>query len=140
MAVTRFKLWAPTAQKVYVFTCDTRTSATATATVDEMVTDAATGVWSATRSSDLSGKSCRYGVEVFARGVGVVRNLVTDPYSVGLSTDSRRSWIGSLASAASKPAGWDAAAIPTRVAADTGLVVYELHLRDFSVGDSSVPA
>jgi pullulanase len=135
---TRFKLWAPTAQKVYVFTYDTPTSAAAT--VDEMVMDPATGVWSATRSGDLTGKSYRYGVEVFARGVGVVRNLVTDPYSVSLSTDSRRSWIGSLASAASKPAGWDASAIPTRVTAATDMVVYELHLRDFSVGDSSVPA
>ena len=135
---TRFKLWAPTAQKVYVFTYDTPTSTAAT--VDEMVMDPATGVWSATRSGDLTGKSYRYGVEVFARGVGVVRNLVTDPYSVSLSTDSRRSWIGSLASAATKPAGWDASAIPTRVAAATDMVVYELHLRDFSVGDSSVPA
>ena len=135
---TRFKLWAPTAQKVYVFTYDTPT--TTAATVDEMVMDPATGVWSATRSGDLTGKSYRYGVEVFARGVGVVRNLVTDPYSVSLSTDSRRSWIGSLASAATKPAGWDASSIPTRVAAATDMVVYELHLRDFSVGDSSVPA
>jgi pullulanase/glycogen debranching enzyme len=134
---TRFKLWAPTAQKVYVFTYDTPTSAAAT--VDEMVMDPATGVWSATRSGDLTGKSYRYGVEVFARGVGVVRNLVTDPYSVSLSTDSRRSWIGSLASAATKPAGWDASSIPTRVAAATDMVVYELHPRDFSVGDSSVP-
>ncbi len=135
---TRFKLWAPTAQKVYVFTYDTPTGTAAT--VDEMVMDPATGVWSATRAADLGGKYYRYGVEVFVRGVGVVRNLVTDPYSVSLSTDSKRSWIGSLQSAATKPAGWDASAIPARVAAATDMVVYELHLRDFSASDASVPS
>mgnify|MGYP002778014846 FL=1 len=135
---TRFKLWAPTAQKVFVFTYDTPTSAAAT--VDEMTMDAATGVWSATRNADLSGRYYRYGVEVFVRGVGLVRNLVTDPYSVSLSTNSKRSWIGSLQSAATKPAGWDSSAIPARVAAATDMVVYELHLRDFSASDGSVPA
>ncbi len=135
---TRFKLWAPTAQKVYVFTYDSPT--TPTATVDEMVMDPATGVWSATRSGDLTGKYYRYGVEVFVRGTGLVRNLVTDPYSVSLTTNSRLSWIGSLSAAATKPAGWDASTIPTRVSAATDMVVYELHPRDFSVGDPTVPA
>ncbi len=135
---TRFKLWAPTAQKVLVFTYETPTSTAST--VDEMSYDAATGVWTATRGTDLSGRYYRFGVEVFVRGVGVVRNLVTDPYSVSLSTDSKRSWIGSLQSAATKPTGWDASAVPSRVAAATDMVVYELHTRDFSAGDSTVPA
>ncbi len=135
---TRFKLWAPTAQKVYVFTHDSATSAAAT--VDELTFDPATGVWNATRSGDLSGKSYRYAVEVFVGGVGLVRNLVTDPYAVSLSTDSRLAYIGDLAAAALKPAGWDASTVPARVAASTDMVVYELHVRDFSVADSTVPA
>ena len=40
----------------------------------------------------------------------------------------------------SKPAGWDASAVPSRVAASTDLVVYELHVRDFSANDNSVSA
>ena len=135
---TRFKLWAPTAQKVYVFTYDSPTAAAAT--VDEMAMDAATGVWSASRSGDLSGKYYRYGVEVFARGTGLVRNLVTDPYSVSLTTNSARSYIADLSAPNLKPAGWDASAIPARVAGNTDLVVYELHVRDFSANDSSVSA
>jgi len=133
---TRFKLWAPTAQKVSVFTYD---SATGNAvTVDEMRLDAATGAWSASRSGDLSGKYYRYAVEVFVRGVGLVRNLVTDPYSLSLSANSARSYIASLDAAALKPAGWDASMPPAKVAAAPDMSIYELHLRDFSANDASV--
>ena len=135
---TRFKLWAPTAQKAYVFTYDSATGAAVT--VDEMAFDAATGTFSASRPGDLTGKTYRYAVEVFVRGTGLVRNLVTDPYSVSLTTDSRRSWIGDLGSAALKPAGWDESTVPKRVAAATDMVVYELHVRDFSASDATVSA
>jgi hypothetical protein len=135
---TAFKLWAPTAQKVYLFTYDTAGSAAAT--WDLMTQDAATGVWSASRTGDLSGKYYRYAVEVFVRGVGLVRNLVTDPYSISLSANSARSYIANLSAANLKPAGWDASAIPARVSGNTDLVVYEMHVRDFSANDASVSA
>ena len=135
---TRFKLWAPTAQKVLAFTYDTATGEATT--VDEMAMDAATGVWSAQRTGDLSGKYYRFAVEVFARGTGLVRNLVTDPYSISLTTDSARSYIADLGAAALKPAGWDASTVPAKVQASTDMVVYELHVRDFSASDSTVSA
>jgi pullulanase len=135
---TRFKLWAPTAQKAYVFTYDSATGKAAS--VDEMVLDAATGVWSASRTGDLSGKYYKFAVEVFVRGVGLVRDLATDPYSLSLSANSERSYIASLSAANLKPAGWDTSAIPAKVTANTDMVVYELHVRDFSVSDSSVSA
>ena len=135
---TRFKLWAPTAQKVYAYTYDSATGEAIT--VDEMSMDAATGVWAAQRAGDLSGRYYRYAVEVFVRGTGLVRNLVTDPYSVSLTTDSARSYIADLAAAALKPAGWDASSVPARVQAATDMVVYELHVRDFSASDSTVSA
>jgi pullulanase len=133
---TRFKLWAPTAQKVLVFTYDTATGGATT--VDEMVQDSATGVWAATRAADLSGKHYKFAVDVFVRGAGLVRNLVTDPYSVSLTADSKRSYIANLSAANLKPAGWDASNIPAKVTANTDMVVYELHVRDFSANDASV--
>jgi pullulanase len=136
--ITRFKLWAPTAQKVLVFTYDTATGNAVT--VDDMVMDGATGVWSATRSGDLSGKYYKYAIDVFVRGTGFTRNLVTDPYSVSLTTDSKRSYIASLSAANLKPTGWDASAIPAKVTANTDMVVYELHVRDFSINDNTVTA
>jgi pullulanase/glycogen debranching enzyme len=135
---TGFKLWAPTAQQVSVCTYDNgHGKATA---VDSMRFDAATGIWSAARRSDLSGKYYKYVVDVVAPGTGLVRNLVTDPYSISLTTDSLRSYIADLDSAKLKPAGWDKAPVPNKVAAQTDMSVYELHVRDFSINDSTVSA
>ncbi len=134
---TGFKLWAPTAQKVSVAVYDSATGLT-TALLGASF-DRATGVWSASSTADLSGKYYRYVVEVFVRGVGLVRNLVTDPYSISLSADSRRSYIADLSAAALKPAGWDASVPPPKVVAQTDMSIYELHVRDFSANDASVP-
>ena len=133
---TRFKLWAPTAQKVSVAVYDTPTGK-ATRQIPATF-DAGTGVWSAAAGADLSGQYYRYVVEVFVRGTGLVRNLVTDPYSVSLTADSQRSWIGDLSSAGTKPAGWDSQPFPTKVQAQTDMVIYELHVRDHSANDFSV--
>ena len=135
---THFKLWAPTAQKVSVFTYSSSTGVAQS--VDDMSFDAQTGIWSASRAGDLSGQYYRYVVEVFVRGVGVVRNWVTDPYSVSLNSHSQRSYIAQLDSPALKPAGWDASVAPATVASPTDLVIYELHVRDFSAQDVSVSA
>ncbi len=135
---TTFKLWAPTAQKVTVFTYDSGTGDAKT--VDALAFDPATGVWSVVKTGDLSGKYYRFAVEVYVRGVGIVRNLVTDPYSVSLTTDSKRSYIADLGAASLKPAGWDSAPVSTKVAAQTDMAIYELHVRDFSANDSSVSA
>lgn len=53
------------------------------------------------------------------RGVGLVRNRVTDPYSISLNADSKRSWIGRLGGPALKPPGWDSTphSWPARLAA-----------------------
>lgn len=133
---TTFKLWAPTAQKVSVAVYD-RGSGPASRILPASF-DAASGVWSASAAADLSGQYYLYIVEVFARGVGLVRNLVSDPYSISLGADSKRSYIADLGSAALKPAGWDDTPRPARVAQPTDMVIYELHVRDFSANDFSV--
>ncbi|MES2017130.1 MAG: alpha-1,6-glucosidase domain-containing protein [Pseudomonadota bacterium] len=134
---TTFKLWAPTARAVALCTYD---SASANASsVDTMHLDAATGIWSAAKALDLSGKYYKYMVDVFVDGVGVVRNRVTDPYSVSLDTDSKRSYIADLNAASLKPAGWARDKAPAKVKAQTDMVVYELHVRDFSINDNTVP-
>jgi pullulanase len=45
-----------------------------------------------------------------------------------------------LQSAATKPPGWDGHASPATVAAAADMSIYELHVRDFSANDASVPA
>jgi pullulanase len=134
---TSFKLWAPTAQKVLVFSYPSA-SGEADGVYDALF-DPATGVWSASAPTDLSGKTYRYAVETVVRGVGRVRNLVTDPYSVALTADGKRSGVLSLQAAATQPAGWDASTIPPKVQATPDMSIYELHVRDFSANDASVP-
>ncbi|SDF97043.1 MULTISPECIES: alpha-1,6-glucosidase domain-containing protein [unclassified Duganella] len=131
-----FKLWAPTAQNVALCTYDSGSSKAAAIT--PMTRDAATGIWSASAGRD--GQYYQYLVDVVAPSAGLVRNLVTDPYSVSLTTDSKRSYIVDLNAAKLKPAGWDKTAAPAKVAAQTDMTVYELHVRDFSINDHTVSA
>ena len=133
---TRFKLWAPTATKVRACLYDSG-NGQATQVLD-LTRDSATGTWAAARQEDLSGKYFTYLVDVYARGTGVVRNRVTDPYSVSLTTDSTRSYIADLASPALKPAGWDTGTAPS-LASPEDMSIYELHVRDFSRDDATVP-
>ncbi|MBB3220982.1 alpha-1,6-glucosidase domain-containing protein [Pseudoduganella umbonata] len=135
---TTFKLWAPTARQVAVCTYDQGTGPSRAAT--PLRFDPKSGVWSATLAGNLDGKYYRYAVDVHVPGAGIVRNLVTDPYSVSLATDSRRSYIADLASPRLKPAGWDSDAPPAKVAAQPDMSIYELHVRDFSIGDATVSA
>jgi len=135
---TRFKVWAPTAHNVAVCTYDNG-YAKASA-IEPMRFDAATGVWSASRHADLSGKYYTYVVDVNVPNTGLVRNLVTDPYAVSLTTDSLRTYIADLDSPKLKPTGWDKAQPPKKVTAPTDLTVYELHVRDFSINDATVSA
>ena len=131
-----FSLWAPTAQRVLVCTYDG--GATAAIAADPMRLDSATGIWRATRPGKQSGRYYKYAVDVVVDGAGLVRNLVTDPYSVSLTTDSKRSYIADLDASNLKPAGWDKHIAPVKVRAQTDMVVYELHVRDFSINDPTV--
>ncbi|MDB5951738.1 MAG: alpha,6-glucosidase [Massilia sp.] len=137
-AGTGFKLWAPTAQQVAVCTYDSGSSRARA--IAPMKQEARSGIWTASSPLDLSGHYYTYLVEVAVDGAGIVRNLVTDPYSVSLTTDSKRSYIADLASPALKPAQWDRTPAPKTVKALTDMVVYELHVRDFSINDPTVSA
>jgi len=138
---TSFKLWAPTAQAVsVVLTTPLGNSPLTRTTTEPMTRDAATGVWGLTKQGHLQGTTYRYQVQVFVKGRGLVKNLVTDPYSLGLTLGGQQSVVMDLNAAATKPAGWDAGAPPATVNAPSDMSIYELHVRDFSINDSTVPA
>ena len=135
---TSFALWAPTARRVSV--CLYASARGGATRVQPLALDSATGVWHSTIAGAGHGRPYLYLVDVVVPGAGVVRNRVTDPYSLGLTAGSRRSVVLDLAHPSTKPAGWDRAARPAPIAAPTDLAVYELHVRDFSVGDTTVRA
>ena len=133
---TTFKLWAPTAKAVSL--CVYQSGDARAQGVHGMQRGARSGVWRFDVPRSVAGHYYAYLVDVFVRGRGLVRNLVTDPYSLSLGADSQRSFVADLHAASSKPDSWDATPRPDRVAASTDMVIYELHLRDFSIGDASV--
>jgi pullulanase-type alpha-1,6-glucosidase len=138
---TSFKVWAPTAQNVsVVLTTPLGNSGLTRTTTEPMARDAATGVWSLAKPGNLQGTQYRYQVQVFVKGVGLVKNLVTDPYSLGLTLGGQQSVVVDLNTPQTKPQGWDQTALPATVNAPSDLSIYELHVRDFSINDATVPA
>ena len=133
---TTFHLWAPTARDVSV--CLYEAGDTPAMARIPLRRNDDTGAWRAAVPGDLSGGYYTYLVDVFVPGTGVVRNRVTDPYSVSLTSDSKRSHIADLDDPALKPEGWDEAPRPAPLAAQTDMVIYELHVRDFSRDDATV--
>lgn len=135
--IPTLRVWAPTAQSVTLNLFDSERASYANKVPMEW--DASTGAWSVTGEADWKGKYYLYEVKVFAPYTGKIEtNLVTDPYSVSLSMNSQRSQIVDLNDASLKPQGWDTLAKPT-LAAPEDIVLYELHIRDFSISDATVP-
>jgi len=133
-----FRLWAPTARNV---TLRLYNDATTTFWSSQPMTlDATTGVWSTVGGTLIKGHYYLYEVEVYVPSLkAVVKNLVTDPYSVSLSLNSTRSQLVDLADASLAPTGWSSLVKPA-LAAPEDIVLYELHVRDFSIHDNTVPA
>ncbi|MFF7646327.1 pullulanase-type alpha-1,6-glucosidase [Streptomyces canus] len=124
-------VWAPTAQSVKLELGGSTIA---------MSRDATTGVWSVTGPKSWKGKPYRYVVKVWAPSVGkVVTNKVTDPYAVALTTDSERSLVVDLDDRSLAPGGWSTYTKPKAVPLKDA-EIQELHIRDFSVADRTVPA
>src|SRR5215207_6755163 len=135
--VPTLRVWAPTAQSVTLFMYDSEKASYANKT--PMQWDASSGVWSFSGDGSWKGKYYLYEVKVFAPSTAKIEtNLVTDPYSLSLSTNSQRSQIVDLNDAELQPEGWDALEKPS-LAAPEEVVLYELHIRDFSISDQTVP-
>jgi pullulanase len=130
-------LWAPTARSVSVQLYDDAT--TTKDTVLPLALDPQTGVWSIAGDANWKDKFYLYEVEVFVPSTGKIeKNLATDPYSFSLSLNSLRSQIIDLEDADLQPPDWLQLAKPG-LAAPEDAVIYELHVRDFSVNDQTVP-
>lgn len=132
-----FRLWAPTARSVKLHRFENANGEAVSVIPMTRLED--TGVWTLTGEPGWDRGYFLYEVEVFVRRTGrIEHNVVTDPYSHGLSMDSRRSQIVNLADEDLAPMGWSDVPKPT-LEKPEDIVLYELHLRDFSIGDETVP-
>ncbi|AZK45069.1 type I pullulanase [Paenibacillus lentus] len=132
-----FKLWAPTATKVsvslYSSSGDYNENGLVTdhsGGTERVLSRAANGVWSGTVSGDLKGQFYMYKVE-FADGTV---NYAVDPYAVAVSANGQRTAIIDLRD--TNPATWTPENKPTLIQ-PTDAVLYELHIRDFSISPDS---
>jgi pullulanase len=132
-----FRLWAPTARTVHV--CVYEGARANVKRVYAMQRDDQSGAWWHRIQATRGDTYYTYLVDVWVNGVGVVRNRVTDPYSQSLSADSKRSLAIDVNDATLKPAKWDRVNARHRVKYATDMSIYELHVRDFSMSDESVP-
>ncbi|MEU2776377.1 pullulanase-type alpha-1,6-glucosidase [Streptomyces sp. NPDC007162] len=124
-------VWAPTAQSVAL---------ELDGSLKTMHRDPATGVWSVTGPASWKNKPYRYVVKVWAPSVRkIVTNEVTDPYSVALTANSERSLVADLDDRSLAPGGWSTYTKPKAVPLKDAQI-QELHVRDFSVADATVPA
>ena len=129
-------LWAPTAQAVSAVVWNKGDDAEPT-TVP--LTRRSDGTWTVVGSKKWVGASFAYDVTVYAPTTGAIeKNRVTDPYSVALTPNSERSVLIDLADKAFRPRSWEKTAAPV-VANPVDRSIYELHVRDFSISDESVP-
>ena len=127
-------VWAPTAQDVTLFLYDADKQFVRS---ESMTEDTATGIWSHVGGSDLDRMFYRFGLTVYHPQNDAIESIRTsDPYSVSLSTNGVFSQFVNLNDDDLKPEGWDSHAVPTVVDPEDA-VIYEGHIRDFSVRDES---
>ncbi|NJN17614.1 MAG: pullulanase-type alpha-1,6-glucosidase [Oscillochloris sp.] len=133
----KLRLWAPTAQEVAVRIYDD--AYTASYERFWLTPDPYPGTWEIDLPNSMVGKFYLFEVQVFVPSTGQVEtNIVGDPYSVSLSMNSTRSQLINLSARELKPAGWDNLRKP-KLDGFEDVVLYELHIRDFSITDESVP-
>ncbi|GEM46194.1 type I pullulanase [Deinococcus cellulosilyticus] len=137
-AQTTFKVWTPVSTRVQVLLFNTAADTTPYKILELARGDK--GVWSGSEAGDLAGKY----YQLRATRYGVTKTTV-DPYSKAASNyfenlpmDNSKSAIVNMSN--TNPEAWTTYKIPT-VGKRTDVSVYEVHVRDFTVSESSgVPA
>ncbi|NLP83433.1 pullulanase-type alpha-1,6-glucosidase [Microbacterium sp. CFH 90308] len=132
-----FRLWAPTAQQATLLTWDA--GAEGDPQKHDATWDAASGIWTVEGGKGRKGDEYVWEVVVYAPTTGAIEtNTVTDPYSLALTLNSERSVAIDLHDKQWRPKVWQTKKAP-EIERPVDRAIYELHVRDFSISDESVP-
>ena len=126
---TSFRLWAPTASAVSVNLYESGTEGTDDLLQTVEMTADVNGTWIATVEGDLNGTYYTYSVTRKGETVEAV-----DPYARTTGVNGNRGMIVDLDS--TDPEGWENDTYVTQ-SSYTDAVIWELHVRDFSIDESS---
>jgi pullulanase/glycogen debranching enzyme len=146
--VPTFRIWAPTARDVEL--CVWLPSGAGECVPQLAEREDVTGIWTVTGDAGWKDLEYVWHVQVYALQFaytwpdnvetasatpaydGVYDNTVVDAYATGLTVDSERA-------VAVDPADWAPATAALEPIAAVDQTIYELHVRDFSINDASVP-
>ncbi len=127
---TVFRVWAPTADNVAVRLYQGGTAGTNDLIEELPMTADVNGTWVAEKSGDLNGTYYTYYVTI-----GDVKNEACDPYARTTGVNGKRAMVIDLAS--TNPEGWENDKNPNADKTFNDAVIYELHVRDLSIDESS---
>ena len=127
---TFFRLWAPTASGVKINLYTSGTPGTDDLMEQIEMTSDVFGTWIATVPGDLNGVYYTYSVTVD----GTTREAC-DPYARTTGVNGQRAMVIDLRS--TDPEGWDTDVDPHYGNSIVDAVIYELHVRDLSIDESS---
>ncbi|EOS34019.1 pullulanase, type I [Lachnospiraceae bacterium A4] len=127
---TTFKVWAPTADKVEV-----KLYKSGTEGLDDLIDTldmekSNNGVWVLEKDGDLNGTYYTYNVYVDGTEIEAC-----DPYARTTGVNGNRAMVINLD--ATNPEGWAADRGPNADMSYTDSIIYELHVRDFSIKENS---
>lgn len=120
---TSFCLWAPTSSKVdlIIYNGDN---------LDKHIMDKGkSGEWFITLNGDFKGVYYSYETYVYGE-----KNIVVDPYAKAVSVNGEKSMVIDLED--TNPKGWNLDEKP-KLEAITDSILYEMHVRDFSIDENS---
>ncbi len=127
---TTFRVWAPTAASVRVNLYKSGTPGTDDLMEQLTLSPAEKGTWAGEKPGDLNGVYYTYLVDVDGNTVEAC-----DPYARTTGVNGQRAMVIDLAS--TNPEGWDGDKDPHGDMAFSDAVIYEAHVRDFSIDESS---
>ena len=134
-------LWAPSAMRVDFLLFDSPDPSIMPKEEVEMMFDSSNGTWSLHgRRTELYDSFYNFRVTVFhPKENQIMTSVASDPYARSLAADGRRAHIFDVENDLSaKPKGWETLMKPSLNHICEGSI-YELHVRDFSALDDSVP-
>ena len=127
---TFFRLWAPTATEVKINLYETGNPEAKDLIEQIAMTPDVNGTWIATVPGDLNGVYYTYSVTVDG-----VTNEACDPYARTTGVNGQRAMVIDLDS--TDPDGWDTDVDPHYGNSIVDAIIYELHVRDLSIDESS---
>lgn len=123
-----FRIWAPTASKAELFLFKNNQEVVPQSKIDMVKDDG--GTWTALVATNLAGRFYTFRVLIN----GKWSDEVPDPYTKLMGVNSKRAMIGDLNQ--TDPPGWNMDISPG-FNSKTDAIIYELHIRDLSIHNSS---